>query len=375
MRRILAAGACAALAFVVFLLAEPLLRPSVVVLMFHRTPDFEPVAAWLDRHGCRTLGTRELHAFLRGQLRVPPRTVMLTFDDGDATNYLGAAESMRDHRLRGVFFVLPDRLGPGAPRRLPPRPGEPVAPADSVRDAPAQADMWAALHPGRPDPWSLRWSETRLLAGGCGEIGSHTASHRFSFRSDSLQGFLERPTWHEADALGGDARRGMPRYPGGPALLGPAWRPAPGMLEALARAAARHPAGLPVDSLRGVVRTFEAAGLAGRYETREEFQARLARELAGSRARLQDSLGRTVTALAWPWGRYDRGLRERARAAGYTLIFTVETGACVRGSDSLAVPRVAAVSDTAWLRRALWLFSHPTLGRIYGRLHPPRYPT
>ena len=56
-------------------------------------------------------------------------------------------------------------------------------------------------------------------------------------------------------------------------------------------------------------------------------------------------------------------------------MFTVVTGACVCGSDSLAVPRVAARADTAWLRGALWLFSHPTLGRIYGWLHPVRYPT
>jgi peptidoglycan/xylan/chitin deacetylase (PgdA/CDA1 family) len=375
MRRILVAGACVALAIVVFLLAEPLWNPPVVVLMFHRTPDFEPVSAWLDRHGFRTLGTRQLRAFLRGQLRVPPRTVVLTFDDGDATNYLGAVASMRAHRLQGVFFVLPDRLGDGSPRNLAARPGSPAAPADSVGDAPAQADMWAALHPGRPDPWSLRWSEARLLADRCGEVGSHTASHHFSFRSDSLLGFLERPTWREADALGGDARRGMPRYPGGPSLLGPAYRPAPGLLQALARAAARHPAGLPVDSLRGIVRTFDQAGLAGRFETRAEFEARVGREVAGSRSRLQDSLGRPVTALAWPWGRYDPRLRARARAAGYSLVFTVEPGACVRGSDSLAVPRVGAACDTAWLRGALWLFSHPTLGRIYGWLHPPRYPT
>jgi peptidoglycan/xylan/chitin deacetylase (PgdA/CDA1 family) len=282
---------------------------------------------------------------------------------------------MRSHGLHGVFFALPDRLGDGGPRMLPARPGEPAAPADSIADAPAQADMYAALHPGRPDPWSLRWSELKLLARLCGEIGSHTASHHFSFLSDSLLGFLERPTWREADALGGDARRGMPRFPGRPALLGRAFRPAPGLLEALACAAARHPAALPVDSLRAIVRTFTQAGLAGRYETLAEYQARLERELGDSRARLGSFLGRPVTALAWPWGRYSPELRERARAAGYTLIFTVEPGACVHGSDSLAVPRVAAPSDTAWLRGALWLYSHPTLGRIWGRLHPPRYPT
>ena len=374
MRRVVAAGAVAVAAFFGYLLAEPVLRPSVVVLLFHRTPDFEPVAAYLEHRGYTTLSLEQLREFLRGRLRVPPRSVVLTFDDADATNFLGAAEPLRRHGLRGVFFVLTDRLGAGPPRELRTAAGDPQAPADTVRDAPPDADLWAALHPGRPDPWSLRWSEVRRLAAAGHDIASHTATHHFAFASSRLLGFTGQPTWRQVDALGGVAGRGAPLFPGGGSLLHPEFRPDPAMLRALIRAAERHPGPLPVDSLGAIVRTFSAAGRAGRMESAAEYEARLGRELAGSRDRLEDSLARPVTALAWPWGTHTRALRERARRAGYTLIFSVEPGACVRGSDSLEVPRAVARPDTVELRRVLVIFSRPLLGRIYGWLHPPTYP-
>ncbi|MBI5836055.1 MAG: polysaccharide deacetylase family protein [Candidatus Eisenbacteria bacterium] len=392
MRRLLFAAAFAIAALCAWLALEPWLRPSVVVLLFHHTPDFEPVAAWLERHGHHSLTSAELRAFLRGQFRPPRGSVVLTFDDGDATNHLSAAPALKRHGFTGIFFTLTDRMGDGPPRVS----GSP--PADSIADAPPDADMYAARHPGRPDPWSMRWSEARLLeAGGAGEVGSHTASHHFAFRSDSLLGFMLSPGWRETDALGGSATRGAPRFEGGPALLAPEFQPDKGMVEALARAAAGARVGagaasgmrgrdraavpaslvapLPVDSLRAIVRTFRQAGRAGVYETPAAYETRLTRELDGSRRRLSDSLGRDVRLLAWPWGRWSPELRERARRAGYTLIFTVQPRACVRGDDSLAVPRVSARPDTAWLHDALRIFSRPTLGRFYGRLHPPVYPS
>ena len=189
-----------------------------------------------------------------------------------------------------------------------------------------------------------------------------------------MVGFGRPPSWRTVDALGGNAGWGVPIFPGRSALLGPAFRPYPSQIECLARAAREREA-VPVASLSAVVRTFKAPGPLGRYESRGEYEARLVRELDGSRDRLERALEHPVTALAWPWGERTPELERRARAAGYTLLFTVEPRACERGDDSLAVPRVEAQPDTAWLASLLAIYSRPSLGRIYARLHPPRFPS
>ncbi len=65
--------------------------------------------------------------------------------------------------------------------------------------------------------------------------------------------------------------------------------------------------------------------------------AALAQELAGSRAALEDALGISVQSVAYPFGRADARVRAAARAAGFTLGFSM----CPRApsGDPLALPR------------------------------------
>ena len=372
MRRVWLGLALALIVLIGWVVVEPILRPPVVVLLFHKTPEFETAASYLEQHGYHTLRLKDFRAFLRGTGRVPPRSVLLTFDDGDATNYAGAAEALQRHHQSGVYFLIADRPGGGAPRPLA---SDSAGEADTWRIPHGDADMYAARHPRSPDPYSMLWSEARRMRRmGVAELESHTATHSFAFRSDSLRQFLGRPDWKSVDALGGDARRGAPVFAGHSALLGPAFRPDSALVSALASAARRSRGPLPVDSLQEVVRQFRMRQPLGRSEAVAEYEARLGRELAGARRRLQDSLGTTVDALAWPWGQYDAGLVRRARAAGYTMLFTTRPWTCEPGTDSLEVPRVAARPDLRWLRGELWIYSYPALARFYARLHPQPFP-
>lgn len=68
--------------------------------------------------------------------------------------------------------------------------------------------------------------------------------------------------------------------------------------------------------------------------------AELAEELAGSRADLEDLLGRPVPYLAYPYGRYDDRVRSAAIAAGYQAAFSVQPGFNRPGLDPYRVRRL-----------------------------------
>jgi peptidoglycan/xylan/chitin deacetylase (PgdA/CDA1 family) len=69
----------------------------------------------------------------------------------------------------------------------------------------------------------------------------------------------------------------------------------------------------------------------------------LAEELAGSRRRCEDVLGRPCRALAYPYGDHDDRVVEAARAAGYTTACTVPDA--LRPDHPLRWPRVGVYRD------------------------------
>lgn len=67
--------------------------------------------------------------------------------------------------------------------------------------------------------------------------------------------------------------------------------------------------------------------------------AELARELAGSRAWLEDCLSRPVTTMSYPHGAVDARVRAAAAAAGYELAACSRFGAHRLGADRLLINR------------------------------------
>lgn len=67
--------------------------------------------------------------------------------------------------------------------------------------------------------------------------------------------------------------------------------------------------------------------------------ADLARELAGSRAWLEDRLSRPVTTMSYPHGAVDGRVRAAAAAAGYEFAACSRFGAHRRGADPLLIAR------------------------------------
>jgi peptidoglycan/xylan/chitin deacetylase (PgdA/CDA1 family) len=357
------AVAAVLLVLAVWIVLEPLLAPVVPVLLFHHTADFEPLAAWFERHGYHALTLREFQDVVRGARPARPREVLLTFDDGDATNFSGLTGPLGRHRLHAVLFVITSRMA-GRRDSLP----VPALPAG----APPGADGFAAFHPKSPNPGSMSWQELREMErAGLVEAGSHTRTHTFAFSSDTLQGFASRPDWKTIQALGGDRRSPVPVFPGGSALLGPSFSPETSLVSELIAGAGRAGA---VAVGRELVRKSRAQGVSGRFESAANHAERLESELSGSRRDIGRATGRSAECLAWPWGQESAALREKARAAGYRWLFTTRPLAAGPGTDSLAVPRIVFGGGTRELANVLWIYERRTLGGLYALLHPAEGP-
>ncbi|HNT39947.1 MAG TPA: polysaccharide deacetylase family protein [Rubrivivax sp.] len=123
----------------------------VPVLCYHRLgrtasrmsvppASFEAQMAWLVHNGYRVVRLSDLGEFLAGRKALPPRSVVLTFDDGYASFHRFAFPVLKKYGLPATLFVYTDFIGAG----------------DAV--------SWAQLR--------------ELSASGLVDVQSHTKSHR-----------------------------------------------------------------------------------------------------------------------------------------------------------------------------------------------------
>lgn len=118
-------------------------RGAVPVIMYHRvgpeindwswssgltiSPDtFEDHLVWLEKTGYYTASLEELRAHIKGDARLPERSVVLTFDDGYIDNWTHVVPMLARHGFKASIAIIPDF----------------VDPRDIVR--PTMEDVWAS---------------------------------------------------------------------------------------------------------------------------------------------------------------------------------------------------------------------------------------
>ena len=101
-----------------------MISTSIPVFCYHNVSDVdghtpamfrEHLDAILDA-GYRTITARELLSVVRGQMKAPKKSVVLTFDDGHISNWLAAVPELEKRNMTGTFFALADYTAPGAVR-------------------------------------------------------------------------------------------------------------------------------------------------------------------------------------------------------------------------------------------------------------------
>lgn len=70
--------------------------------------DFEKELIYLKKRGYSTINLEELFNYIHNDLKIPEKSVVLTFDDGYADNYIFAYPLLKQYGFKGTIFVNPE---------------------------------------------------------------------------------------------------------------------------------------------------------------------------------------------------------------------------------------------------------------------------
>ncbi len=347
-----------------FVTGGPLPKGQVPVFVFHSLEPrlFEAQLRHLKDNGYVTLGADEYFRVLVGAVPPPEKAVVLTFDDGRATLWSVGAPLLKQFGMRGVVFLVPGRTREGG-----------LGPTlRDVREGRA-TDAELLARERRPEGF-LTWGEVEALArDGVYDFESHSMFHARVAVAPEVVDFLTPERRHGYAAMdvpwipgpGGDqlaheAGLGTPLLRSAPRLAGaPRFVEEPGFGD-LCRELVEREGGAAFFGrrdwrarLRGLL---PEGPVPGRWETAEEAEAAIDRELRESRRLLEERTGRAVVHLCYPWHASSPAAVAAARAAGYRTAFCGKVAGVpitLPGGDPLAIARVG--ED--------WLFCLPGRGR------------
>lgn len=343
---------------------------------------FERQLQHLQRHGFTTVTLDEVYRFLRHEADLPAKSIALTFDDGYLDNWVHALPLLQKYGMKATIFVATDFVD-ACPRRRP-----------------TLGDVWAGRADARDLVWwgHLSWPELEAMhATGLVDMQAHTKTHAWCFTGDRIVDFHHpgdpyfwldwnqnadaKPGWLTRD-FRASVRWGTPVYEFASALLKPRFFDDPFVADAVTDHVADH----------GGPRFFDGADWRGRltavaescrrtargverYESDDQYVARVVDDMAGSKRILEERLNKPVDFLAWPCGDYTPRLQRLAvEACGFRATVNVNKRANRRGDDPRELGRVVFGQDYAGPLREPLMFLN-FLGTIhYHSGRTPAYP-
>lgn len=295
------------------------------VFHFHEVTveDLEPKLRHLADNGYRSVTSDEIAAYVRGDLKLPPRAVGLCFDDAWKSLASVAAPLLQRHGLTAITYAIPARI---------------------TEDG---------------DSPFVTWSELAALhASGTVDVQSHTESHSRIFATGEVEGFVEpgydatpllnRPQRSAPPALAfiTPADLGAPLYgmrsrmsDGRRALVSPETHT--NCVELVAREGG--PAFFSRPGWRATLDAIAAAAPPAPAESLDDQAKSIELELAVSRAMLNHRLKtQTVAHICLPWGISGAQTEAALKRTGYKSAFANR----LRGQHA-----VHAGDDPYWLKR------------------------
>lgn len=357
---------------------------SLPVLMYHYisrypnsiavSPDlFAEHCETLAKNGWRGVSLREAENYLLHGEDLPPKSCLITFDDGYLDNSVYAWPILQKYGHSGTIFAVSGRIGTDDILR-------PTL-ADVWSGKIEQADLPRVDQPFVPhengydmrEDLFMNWAEAREMErSGVMAVASHTLSHQGVFINNNYKGFFlpERAgrTFHTPDPF----FWGLPKFVMGPGLLERAFLIDPELadkIKALVPQNEREAHIFASDerNMAELERLVSGWKSLGRMETDEEMAERMRKELDYGKKVLEEGLGHQVISHCWPWGAYTEFSLGIAREAGFQVMFTTAIGANPPGYP-LAVHRFKAKANSAsWLKNRVWLYSHPFLANLYAK--------
>jgi len=313
---------------------------------------FEAQMAHIRHAGLNPIGLREAHAGLSEPGALPPRPVVVSFDDGYLDNHLFALPILERYEIPATLFAAPEFVD----RRAGVRSGEGVAPGSEASYG------------------YLCYDELRAMeATGLVRVESHSTTHgEIAIGPEILdfhhpEGDAYWIHWQlqperKPDWLTCDYRRqiplGTPVYRHTYAMVGRCWSPPEQEIEACRQAVRESGGGAFFERSDWRRRLREIALAAApaerddpsRRESEADYRARVLADLGDCRAELARELGHEVRYLCWPCGLYDDTTRALAAEAGYAATLTCEQYSNHPGQDPALLHRLYFGQDERYLR-------------------------
>jgi peptidoglycan/xylan/chitin deacetylase (PgdA/CDA1 family) len=81
--------------------------------LFVTAADFQAQVAWLARNGYHAVTLRQVFRYWRAAIALPPKPVVLSFDDGYLSDYTVAMPALKRHGWPGVLNLIVHNVRPG----------------------------------------------------------------------------------------------------------------------------------------------------------------------------------------------------------------------------------------------------------------------
>jgi peptidoglycan/xylan/chitin deacetylase (PgdA/CDA1 family) len=314
---------------------------SVPILCYHGISPLDGISPdhfishlrFLREKGYRCLNSGQLIGFMRHGMQLPPKPVVITFDDCYFNNWYYAVPLLKEYDCCAIFFAITNRIAQG--RERPNCRDDTAAAAVLVPDSAAHQ---AALRDGDCSGF-MNSGELYATVHDYGhEVFSHTCSHQMCFSGHEIIGYYPDAAHWGIFGIYPHIKDGWPVFRHASAYARNGFWP--------------HGRG---PDFKWVERS-EA----------ERYRFCLA-EFSESKKFLERLLERPVDLLCWPWGEYDRLSHQAARQAGYRGAFTLDRGPNGRGGDLFQLKRIGITgkSSLKWLNLKLKLYSRRVTATIF----------
>ena len=320
------------------------------------------------------VGVEELKSVLGGK-RLERPSVLLTFDDGFADNFVYAYPILKKYNAKAVIFPATSK----------------IRDSEDVKDT--LEDYWngkvelknlfipdkreTALYDSLRGDYHefLSWKELDIMKkSGIFEIGSHGHLHSKIFSDDNVHDFYHKDAnvhWSFLYANNNNLNIGSPVFNMKSSLASKKFMPGDDFK--------RHTKDVFNEiynktqnynkTKTKVLTEIKKYKNRGVFESDNDFKNRIFDELALSKRLIKEHLNTDTDLLSWPWGEYSKESIEVAKKAGFRYCFSTKKDFVGSKTDRCKIGRIHASDNIKRFKKRIFIYSHFTLSKIYNRFH------
>jgi peptidoglycan/xylan/chitin deacetylase (PgdA/CDA1 family) len=299
-----------------------------------------------------TLSWEEFKAYLEGDFVPKKRAMFITFDDGYADNFVYAYPLLKKYNLKAHLFLIPSRIREKPIKRktlLDYWEGK-----ASLDELHKPKTMWDAnrefFTKGESEDF-LTWEEVNAMKD-VFTFGSHSMSHAQGFVSCKAVGVVNDRNINRIYSLWkiySPPKAGYPIFEMKSDLTAPIGEVDPAFLRECERL-------YKEGKSEKEISRFAEESCPLRFETEEQYTARVLKDLRTSKELIEKFTGEVVDSFSYPWGDYSERLLPLVERY-YNYAFTVQKRKVQTGENKLLIPRVYAVKDVFTFLGHLWRFA------------------